>query len=93
MSTRSLSLILKITRILLANRCDPNKLTPANLASLRWDNALTDSKLESERIERYKELRRQRYMDAREQAIEIILEQLRLTTAADPSNMIEAEAQ
>jgi hypothetical protein len=68
-------------------------LTPANLASLRWDNALLDNKLESERIERYKELRRQRYMDAREQAIEIILEQTRLTAAADPSNMIETEVQ
>ncbi|CAF1557362.1 unnamed protein product, partial [Adineta ricciae] len=43
------------------NPSDLNRLTPANLASLRWENPLTDPILEKERIERYKELRRQRY--------------------------------
>ena len=64
------------------DRCDLNKLTPANLGSLRWDNILNDPKLESERIERYKELRRQRYADARQHAIDSLVEQIR-STAVD----------
>jgi len=74
------------------NRTDLNKLTPANLASLRWDNPLTDDKLETERIERYKELRRQRYANAREHAIQTILDQMRLAsmnTINDPSTTLE----
>jgi hypothetical protein len=69
--------------ISLANRYDLNKLTPINLASLRWDNVLTDPKLENERIERYKELRRQRYIDAREHTIQILMEQMQVTTTND----------
>lgn len=76
-----------IDLILLANRCDINKLTPANLASLRWENILTDPILENERIERYKELRRQRYIDAREHAIQSLLEQMQVTTANDSTHI------
>ncbi|CAF4207315.1 unnamed protein product [Rotaria magnacalcarata] len=68
-----------IKNALNSNRCDLNKLTPANIASLRWDNALTDPTLENERIERYKELRRQRYIDARQHAIQILMEQMQVT--------------
>lgn len=76
----------------LANRCDLNKLTPANLASLRWENILSDPTLENERIERYKELRRQRYIDAREQAIQS-LEQMQVTTANDSTHIPGNEPQ
>ncbi|CAF0885285.1 unnamed protein product [Rotaria sordida] len=62
------------------NQSDLNKLTPANLSSLRWDNILTDATLESDRIEQYKELRRQRYCEARQQAIETLIEKLMKTT-------------
>lgn len=79
-----------------ANRPDHNKLTAENLASLRWENVLTDSKLENERIERYKELRRQRYNDARENALRNILEQMRLaatttTTVDNSTGLVEID--
>ncbi|CAF0757609.1 unnamed protein product [Adineta steineri] len=74
---------------ILVNPADLNKLTPANLASLRWDNPLTDPVLENERIEHYKELRRQRYIDARQQAIQILMEQMQVTT----TNVTENEQQ
>jgi hypothetical protein len=51
-----------------------NNLTPENISSLRWDDKLTDPELENDRIEQYKELRRQRYIDAREQAIQNFVE-------------------
>lgn len=73
--------------LFLANRCDLNKLTPANLASLRWENILSDPTSEHERIERYKQLRRQRYIDAREQAIQTLLEQMQVTTANDSTHI------
>ncbi|CAF0974599.1 unnamed protein product [Rotaria magnacalcarata] len=60
-------------------QCDFNKLTPANLSSLRWDNAVTDATLEDDRIEQYKELRRQRYCEAREQAIQTLVEKMKKT--------------
>ncbi|CAF3297458.1 unnamed protein product [Rotaria socialis] len=79
-----------IKNALNSNRCDLNKLTPANIASLRWDNTLTDPTLENERIERYKELRRQRYIDARQNAIQILMEQMHVTatnaTTSCPGN-------
>lgn len=68
-----------------------NKLTPANLASLRWENILSDPTSEHERIERYKQLRRQRYIDAREQAIQTLLEQMQVTTANDSTHIPEHE--
>lgn len=55
---------------------------------------MSDDKLESERIERYKELRRQRYANARDHAIQAILEQMRLATMTntnDPSTTLENE--
>ncbi|UJR25311.1 hypothetical protein I4U23_006662 [Adineta vaga] len=73
-------------QIIHENPSDLNKLTPANLASLRWDNPLTDPVLEKERIERYKELRRQRYIDARQQAIQLLMEQMQATTTNDTLN-------
>ncbi len=76
-----------------SNRCDLNKLTPANLASLRWDNILTDPILENERIERYKELRRQRYTDARQHTIQTLLEQMQMTPAKESTNLTENEQQ
>ncbi|CAF2722938.1 unnamed protein product [Rotaria sp. Silwood2] len=75
-----------IKNTLNANRYDVNKLTPANLGSLRWDNVLNDPTLESERIERYKELRRQRYIDARQHAIQTLMEQIQVTTINDTTN-------
>ncbi|CAF4104221.1 unnamed protein product, partial [Rotaria sp. Silwood2] len=36
--------------------------------------------LENDRIEQYKELRRQRYSEARQQAIETIVEKMKITT-------------
>jgi hypothetical protein len=77
----------------LANRCDLNKLTPGNLASLRWDNILSDPILENERIERYKELRRQRYNDARQNTIQALLEQMQMTATKEPTNLTENEQQ
>ncbi|CAF1138727.1 unnamed protein product [Rotaria sordida] len=73
------------------NRYDLNKLTPANLASLRWDNVLNDPMLENERIERYKELRRQRYIDARQHAIQALVEQMQVTTTNDTTNSVGNE--
>jgi hypothetical protein len=73
--------------LLLANRCDVNKVTPANLASLRWDNILADPILENERIERYKDLRRQRYIDARQNAIQTLTEQMQVNTTIDTTNI------
>jgi hypothetical protein len=70
-----------------------NKLTPANLASLRWDNILSDPILENERIERYKELRRQRYNDARQNTIQALLEQMQMTATKEPTNLTENEQQ
>lgn len=76
--------------LFVANRPDPIRLTAENLASLRWDNVLTDSKLESERIERYKELRRQRYTVARENALRTVLEQMRLTGTTNETSALTA---
>ena len=70
-----------------------NKLSPANLASLRWDNILTDPNLENERVERYKELRRQRYTDARQHTVQVLLEQMQMPTAKESTNMTENERQ
>jgi hypothetical protein len=56
-----------------------NKLTPENLSSLRWDDIQTDPILESDRIEQYKELRRQRYIDAQQQAIQKLVEKMKIT--------------
>lgn len=50
------------------------------MSSLRWDNILTDAALENDRIEQYKELRRQRYSEARQQAIQRLTEQMKKTT-------------
>ncbi|CAF0811212.1 unnamed protein product [Rotaria sp. Silwood1] len=75
-----------IKNTLNSNRCDINKLTPANLSSLRWDNVLNDPTLETERIERYKELRRQRYIDARQNAIQTLMEQMQVTITNDTTN-------
>jgi len=75
----------------LANRYDLNKLTPANLASLRWDNSLSDPTLEHERIERYKELRRQRYIDARQQTIEALSEQMQVTSTNETATLISTD--
>ena len=69
------------------------ELTPSNLASLRWENILADPIRENERIERYKELRRQRYIDARQQAIETLMEQVQVTTVNDTTNIAENERQ
>jgi hypothetical protein len=55
-------------------------MTEDNIASLRWHNVLSDVKLENERIEIYKERRRQRYIRAREHAIQTIAEQIHSTT-------------
>jgi hypothetical protein len=77
--------------LLLANRCDVNKVTPANLASLRWDNILADPILENERIERYKDLRRQRYIDARQNAIQTLTEQMQVNTTIDTTNITGVE--
>jgi hypothetical protein len=62
-----------------AKRCDLNNLTQENLSSLRWDDQLTDPTLENDRIEQYKELRRQRYIDARQQAIQNLVEKMKIT--------------
>ncbi|CAF2416017.1 unnamed protein product [Rotaria sp. Silwood2] len=43
-------------------------------------NVLSDATLENDRIEQYKELRRQRYSEARQQAIETIVEKMKKTT-------------
>ena len=51
----------------LSNRYE---LTLDNISSLRWDNVLNDPILENNRIEQYKELRRQRYIEAQQKAIE-----------------------
>ena len=56
-----------------------NQLTPANLSSLRWEDTLTDPALEEDRIERYKELRRQRYIDAQQKTIQKLTEQKKLS--------------
>jgi hypothetical protein len=56
-----------------------NTLTPDNLSSLRWDDVLTDPTQEYNRIEQYKELRRQRYIDARQQAIQTLVEKMKIT--------------
>ncbi|CAF4651069.1 unnamed protein product, partial [Rotaria sp. Silwood2] len=42
-------------------------------------NVLSDATLENDRIEQYKELRRQRYSEARQQAIETIVEKMKKT--------------
>jgi hypothetical protein len=63
----------------LANQYDFNKLTPANISSLRWDNTSTDPTIENNRIENYKELRRQRYGEARQQAIQTLVEKMTIT--------------
>jgi hypothetical protein len=70
-----------------------NKLTPGNVASLRWENILTDPILENERIERYKELRRQRYTDARQHTVQSLLEQMQMTAAKDSTNATGNEQQ
>ncbi|CAF1039772.1 unnamed protein product [Rotaria sp. Silwood1] len=62
------------------NESDLNTFTPANVSSLRWDNVLSDTTLENDRIEQYKELRRQRYYEARQQAIETLVEKMKKTT-------------
>lgn len=80
-----------LLRVAVENQSDLNKLTPANLASLRWDNPHTDPVLEKERIERYKELRRQRYIEARQQAIEILMEQMQLAKANETLNTTVTE--
>ncbi len=56
-----------------------SKLTPANLSSLRWDDVLTDPRLENDRIEQYKELRRQRYIDAQQETIQKLVEKMKIT--------------
>ncbi|CAF4156247.1 unnamed protein product, partial [Rotaria sordida] len=47
--------------------------------------------LENERIERYKELRRQRYIDARQHAIQALVEQMQVTTTNDTTNSVGNE--
>lgn len=58
---------------------DFSELTEANISSLRWDNVIADPLLDQDRIEQYKELRRQRYAVARKQAIEHLIQRIRLT--------------
>ena len=58
----------------LVRKNELNQLTPANLSSLRWDYALEDPALEEDRIEQYKELRRQRYAEAQQQAMQKLIE-------------------
>ncbi|CAF2583973.1 unnamed protein product [Rotaria sp. Silwood2] len=67
-----------------ANESNLNTVTQGNLSSLRWDNVLSDATLENDRIEQYKELRRQRYSEARQQAIETIVEKMKITTVTVP---------
>lgn len=55
-----------------------NKLTEANISSLRWENVLNDPILDNDRIEQYKELRRQRYYEAREQAIQTLVQRMQI---------------
>ncbi len=56
-----------------------NKPPPEDLSTLRWDCELTDPILENDRIEQYKELRRQRYINARQQAIQNFVEKTKIT--------------
>lgn len=56
-----------------------NELTPENLSSLRWEYTLPDPALEQDRIERYKELRRQRYINAQQQTIEKLTEKKKIS--------------
>ncbi len=65
--------------IYLVKQNDLNKLTPANLSSLRWDDIQTDPILENVRIEQYKELRRQRYINAQQQAIQKLVDKMKIT--------------
>ncbi len=58
-----------------------NKLTAENLSSLRWDQKFTDPILENNRIEQYKELRRQRYMNAQQQVIDKLVENMKITVS------------
>lgn len=53
---------------------DLNSLSSENLSSLRWDFTLSDPVLEDDRIEQYKELRRQRYIHAQQQAMQNLIE-------------------
>ncbi len=48
---------------------------------------LSDPILENERIERYKELRRQRYIDARQHTIQTLMEQMQVNTTNDTTNL------
>ena len=62
----------------------------ANISSLRWENVLPDPTLDSKRIEQYKELRRQRYVVARQQAIDNLIEQMqtKMTDVSDVQTVI-----
>jgi hypothetical protein len=56
-----------------------NKSSTEDLSTFRWDCQLTDPILENDRIEQYKELRRQRYIDARQQAIQNFVDKTKIT--------------
>ena len=63
----------------LDSRYDFNQLTEANISSLRWETIFNDPAKDQNRIETYKELRRQRYIIAREKAIQDLIGRLNVT--------------